>query len=122
MNHRSTSLFADACWAFSAAAAVEAAQCINDGIPCYNVSTQELLDCMATYRSTCDGGDPGDALEYIGQRGGLLYDSQYPPASSDPLVVEAAALCLQSLVSCSVGLLTAPANITLEMHLQCASV
>lgn len=81
----SSFLLSEGCWAFSVASAVESVQCINDGLPCRDLSTQQLLDCMTPYHDNCKGGDPSDALEYIARQGGLTYLTDYPLL--DPLEV-----------------------------------
>ncbi|KAE8976754.1 hypothetical protein PR001_g25329 [Phytophthora rubi] len=64
------------CWAFAAIAALESAVCLSGG-PLTLLSEQQLLDCD-TASGACQGGFPGDALEFIQRAGGVCTEDDYP--------------------------------------------
>lgn len=69
---------AGACWAFSAAAAVEGAWKIAGG-QLVSLSEQELIDCDTDDGNAgCVGGYPTRAFEFIAQHGGLAGEAAYP--------------------------------------------
>ncbi|KAE8995706.1 hypothetical protein PF011_g16210 [Phytophthora fragariae] len=69
------------CWAFAAIAALESAVCLSGG-PLTLLSEQQLLDCD-TASGACQGGFPGDALEFIQRAGGVCTEDDYPYVSGD---------------------------------------
>lgn len=69
------------CWAFAAIAALESAVCLA-GQPLVPLSEQQVLDCdTASYG--CQGGFPGDALDFIQRSGGVCTEDDYPYVSGD---------------------------------------
>uniref|UniRef100_H3GSN6 Peptidase C1A papain C-terminal domain-containing protein n=1 Tax=Phytophthora ramorum TaxID=164328 RepID=H3GSN6_PHYRM len=69
------------CWAFAAVASLESAVCLA-GRPLTPLSEQQLLDCdEASY--ACQGGFPGDALNFIQHTGGVCTEEGYPYVSGD---------------------------------------
>ncbi|GMF23025.1 unnamed protein product [Phytophthora fragariaefolia] len=69
------------CWAFAAIAALESAVCLSGG-PLTPLSEQQVLDCD-TSSYACQGGYPGDALEFIQRAGGVCTEDAYPYVSGD---------------------------------------
>ncbi len=76
------------CWAFSAIGPMECGIRIEDGVS-VDLSEQWLVSC--TEAGTCDGGWPGEALEYLrcdgdadpcGDRG-AVYESDFPYEAAD---------------------------------------
>jgi C1A family cysteine protease len=67
------------CWAFSIVAPAESAYYLTSGI-LESMSEQEFLDCDTSGAYGCDGGLPGQALEWvISNRSGQLYtESSWP--------------------------------------------
>ncbi|RLN95066.1 hypothetical protein BBJ28_00008965 [Nothophytophthora sp. Chile5] len=67
------------CWAFAAVAVLESAVCIAGG-PLTPLSEQQVLSCdTASY--DCQGGFPGDALNFIQKSGGVCTEAAYPYVS-----------------------------------------
>uniref|UniRef100_M4B885 Peptidase C1A papain C-terminal domain-containing protein n=1 Tax=Hyaloperonospora arabidopsidis (strain Emoy2) TaxID=559515 RepID=M4B885_HYAAE len=64
------------CWAFAAVAALESAICVA-GQPLTPLSEQQLVDCDTTSYA-CQGGYPGDALDFIKRSGGVCKEQDYP--------------------------------------------
>lgn len=69
------------CWAFAAVAALESAYCLT-GNPLTLLSEQQVVSCDAV-SGGCEGGFPGDALNYLQQNGGVCLAEEYPYASGD---------------------------------------
>jgi len=69
------------CWAFSTVETVESANLMcNNNIPAG--SPQEIVDCD-TNDAGCNGGDPGEALQWVINQGGLDTESCYPYTAQD---------------------------------------
>jgi C1A family cysteine protease len=69
------------CWAFSTTETVESANLMaGKNIP--NGSPQEIVDCDSN-DAGCNGGDPGEALQWVINQGGLDTDSCYPYTAQD---------------------------------------
>lgn len=84
------------CWAFSVVSAVEAAIAINDRSPNpEEFSVQQILDCLAPYGDTCDGGDPNDVLQYLATKKSIAPASVYPLRSYKNV---SAGMCEKTLV------------------------
>ncbi|KAG2503586.1 hypothetical protein BBO99_00009676 [Phytophthora kernoviae] len=69
------------CWAFAAIAALESAVCLA-GQPLVPLSEQQVVDCDVTSYG-CQGGWPGNALEYIQSAGGVCTEDDYPYVSGE---------------------------------------
>ncbi|KAG7396557.1 hypothetical protein PHYBOEH_002122 [Phytophthora boehmeriae] len=69
------------CWAFAAIAALESAICLA-GQPLVPLSEQQVVDCDSTSYG-CEGGWPGNALEYIQGAGGVCTEDGYPYISGE---------------------------------------
>ncbi|RLN44450.1 hypothetical protein BBJ28_00006130 [Nothophytophthora sp. Chile5] len=67
------------CWAFAAVAVLESAVCIAGG-PLTPLSEQQVLSCDAASYD-CQGGFPGDALDFIQKSGGVCTEAAYPYVS-----------------------------------------
>ena len=67
-----------ACWAFSAAGAIEGAWKIA-GHPLADLSEQQLVDCaIGKYQNGgCEGGDMASAMSYVKDIGGLTDEGHY---------------------------------------------
>ncbi|GLE02434.1 hypothetical protein PINS_up011272 [Pythium insidiosum] len=63
------------CWAFAAIAALESAYCLQ-GHELTTFSEQQVLSCDQASHG-CEGGFPGDGLQYVQQQGGVCRDSEY---------------------------------------------
>jgi cathepsin L len=71
--------YCGACWAFSAAGAMESAYAIANG-KLVNASVQQILDCQAG-ANACAGGDTQDGVLYAIGNGGLASWEDYPYTS-----------------------------------------
>lgn len=72
-----------ACWAFSAAGAVEGAHCAKYG-ELRNLSEQQMVDCSGPEGNAgCNGGEMDDAFQYIIDRGGLCTEEAYPYTATE---------------------------------------
>lgn len=68
-----------ACWAFSAAAALEGLHFRQTGALPSPLSTQQMIDCSSSdYLMGCNGGVMSEAFQYVRQAGGLVASSSYP--------------------------------------------
>ena len=71
-----------ACWAFSAAGALEGAYFVahgGRGAPLLELSTMQLVSCVAN-TSCLAGGEMQQAFEYVKANGGLCSEQDYPYA------------------------------------------
>lgn len=66
------------CWAFATVASIEGLHKIKTG-HLVSLSEQELLDCDGNDYG-CDGGNPGVAMQWVADNGGLTTESDYPYA------------------------------------------
>ncbi|GAB9477096.1 Cysteine protease family c01a [Globisporangium polare] len=64
------------CWAFAAVASLESAYCLQ-GNPLTLFSEQQVVSCD-TVSGGCDGGYPGDGLNYVQQNRGICLAESYP--------------------------------------------
>ncbi|CAN6177026.1 unnamed protein product [Urochloa humidicola] len=64
------------CWAFSAVAAMEGVNKIATG-NLVSLSEQELIDCDSK-DSGCNGGDMGNAFQFVIDNGGIDTEADYP--------------------------------------------
>lgn len=69
------------CWAFAAVASLESAYCLK-GNNLTTFSEQQVTSCD-TSSSGCQGGFPGDALEFIKSLGGICRENDFPYTSGD---------------------------------------
>lgn len=67
-----------ACWAFSAAGAIEGSYCIKHR-RLVSLSVQQMVDCAGRQGNEgCDGGEMNAAFEYVMDHGGLCAAREYP--------------------------------------------
>ncbi|CAL4966758.1 unnamed protein product [Urochloa decumbens] len=69
------------CWAFSAVAAMEGVNKIVTG-KLVSLSEQELIDCDSK-DSGCNGGDMGNAFQFVIDNGGIDTEADYPFIGTD---------------------------------------
>ncbi|CAN6200703.1 unnamed protein product [Urochloa humidicola] len=69
------------CWAFSAVAAMEGVNKIATG-NLVSLSEQELIDCDSK-DSGCNGGDMGNAFQFVIDNGGIDTEADYPFIGTD---------------------------------------
>uniref|UniRef100_K3WB02 Peptidase C1A papain C-terminal domain-containing protein n=1 Tax=Globisporangium ultimum (strain ATCC 200006 / CBS 805.95 / DAOM BR144) TaxID=431595 RepID=K3WB02_GLOUD len=67
------------CWAFAAVASLESAYCLK-GNPLTLLSDQQVVSCDSE-SGGCEGGFPGDALNYVQQNRGICLAEAYPYVS-----------------------------------------
>ncbi|KAF1325844.1 Cysteine protease family c01a, partial [Globisporangium splendens] len=67
------------CWAFAAIASLESAYCLR-GSPLTLLSEQQVVSCDSE-SGGCEGGFPGDALNYVQQNRGVCLAEAYPYVS-----------------------------------------
>ncbi|TYZ65682.1 hypothetical protein PybrP1_002785 [[Pythium] brassicae (nom. inval.)] len=69
------------CWAFAAIAALESSYCLK-GNPLTLFSEQQVLSCDDA-SGGCDGGFPGDGLNYVQKTRGVCLEEAYPYQSGE---------------------------------------
>lgn len=69
------------CWAFAAVASLESAYCLK-GNPLTLFSEQQVLSCDSV-SGGCEGGYPGDGLNYVQQNRGICLAESYPYESGE---------------------------------------
>lgn len=67
------------CWAFASVAVLESAYCLM-GKTLTTFSEQQLTSCDAVSHG-CEGGFPGDGLNYVQKEGKICSESEYPYTS-----------------------------------------
>lgn len=69
------------CWAFAAIAALESTYCLQ-GNPLTLFSEQQVVSCDDV-SGGCDGGFPGDGLNYVQKNRGVCLEEAYPYESGE---------------------------------------
>eukprot|EP00042_Codosiga_hollandica_P039298 m.328096 g.328096 ORF g.328096 m.328096 type:complete len:332 (-) comp55589_c0_seq1:85-1080(-) len=70
------------CWAFSATENIESVHAIATGA-LHKLAPQQLIDCVYTPPSGCEGGDTAQAFKYVLRAPGLEPEKDYPFTAKD---------------------------------------